>query len=198
MGDFTSLSPISSNKFNQFIMKGDNYSVKTKLSLIGFSIIILTLLACNSILPFGGSSKAGLGEVPVYAGATELKAGESNIGDTLKKNEEQNAALSQAMGSLGGGTELEQKGFQLPSEATWDQVKAFYDKDLSAAGWSSGLGGIAGSIVDVNAMISTANEGNDLFKTAIWSKDKETLTLVMVTDPTDATKKQLIMSLSTR
>jgi len=60
------------------------------------------------------------------------------------------------------------------------------------------LGGVANSFVDVNAIMETANQGNELFQTAIWSKDKQTLTLVMVTDPTDQTKKQLLFSLSTR
>jgi hypothetical protein len=37
-----------------------------------------------------------------------------------------------------------------------------------------------------------------LFQTALWSKDKQTLAIVMMTDPTDPAKKEMIMSLSTR
>lgn len=170
--------------------------MKHKILLISSSIIILAVLACNSILPFGNST-ASINDLPVYPDAVQLKEGENNIADTLAQNEEQNAALNQALGSLGGGN-LEQRGFQLPSEATWEQVKGFYEKELGAAGWSSGLGGVANSFVDVNAIMETANQGNELFQTAIWSKDKQTLTLVMVTDPTDQTKKQLLFSLSTR
>ena len=30
------------------------------------------MLACNSILPFGGGSAVAVGDLPVYPGATEL------------------------------------------------------------------------------------------------------------------------------
>ncbi len=172
--------------------------MKNRLSLITFLLITLALLACNSILPFGGGGSAvTANDLPVYPGATELKEGESIIGDTLAQNMEQDAAMREAMGALGRGS-TQQKGFQLPAEATWEQVKAFYEKELTAAGWQSGLGGIAGSVVDVNAMMEAANQGNELFQTALWSKGKQTLTTVMVTDPTNATNKQLILSLSTQ
>ena len=170
----------------------------THLSIRSFLLLGLTLfslLACSSILPFGGSA-ATLSDVPVYPGATELVEGESNIADTLAKNVEQNEAMKQAMSGM--GSTIDQKGFQLPAEATWEEVKAFYGKELEAAGWSSGLGGIAGGFVDVNAVMEAANQGNDLFQTTLWSKDKQTLTAVMVTDPTDTTQKQLIFSLSSQ
>lgn len=173
--------------------------MKKRLSLITFSLITLVLLACNSILPFGfgGGSAATTGDLPVYPGAIELKEGESVIGDTLAQNMEQDAAMREAMGALGSGN-IQQKGFQLPAEATWEQVKGFYEKELTAAGWQSGLGGIAGNMVDVNAMMEAANQDNELFQTAIWSKGKQTLTTVMITDPSDTTKKELILSLSTQ
>ena len=143
-----------------------------------------------------GGKQATLSEAPVYPGATELKAGESTIGDTLAKNVEQNAALKQAMGGM--GNTIDQKGFQLPTDATWDQVKSYYNQELGNDGWKSGLGGLAASFVDINAVMDTANEGNDLFKMAIWSKDKQTLTVMMVTDPTDEMQKQLLLSLSSQ
>ncbi len=170
---------------------------RNKLFYSILGMVVLTLLACNSILPFGGSAVA-IKDLPAYTGATELKEGESNIGNTLAKNMEQDAAIKKAMGNLGGGGKLEQRGLQLPAEATWEQVKSFYDKQLGDSGWKSGLGGLAGGLVDVNAVMGAANQDNDLFQTAIWSKDKQTLTLVMITDPTDKTQKQLIMSLSTQ
>ncbi len=165
------------------------------VALLG--LLILPLLACNTVMGLFGGGAVAIGDLPVYPGATELKEGESNIGDTLAQNMEQDAAMRQAMGALGSG-KVEQKGFQLPADATWDQVKSFYSKELEGAGWSSGLGGIAGSMVDVNAMMEAANQGNELFQTAIWSKSKQNLTVVMVTDPTDQTQKQLIFSLSSQ
>ena len=53
-------------------------------------------------------------------------------------------------------------------------------------------------LVDVNAMMDTTNEGNDMFQTAIWSKDKQTLTVVYAVDPTNQEGKVLILSLSSR
>ena len=132
------------------------------------SLLALALLACNSILPFGGGgSAATAGDLPVYPGAVELKEGESTIGDTLAQNMEQDAAIREALGALGSGS-TEQKGFQLPAEATWEQVKAFYEKELTAAGWQSGLGGIAGNMVDVNAMMEATNQSNEWFSHDPW------------------------------
>ncbi len=165
--------------------------MKTKTlfaSLVVLAVSLVVLTAC------GGGATA-VKDLPVYTGAVELKPGESAVGDTLSKNMQQDAALRQAMGA---GGKTEQEGFKLPANTTWDQVNAFYDKELKAAGWSSGLGGIAGSLVDMNAVMKTANEGNDLFKTAIWSKDKQTLALVMTTNPTDPNDEELLLSLSTR
>jgi hypothetical protein len=165
------------------------HSVRLFLNLTLLLAVVLLLVAC-------GGQEATLSEAPVYPGATELKAGESTVGDTLAKNVEQNAALKQAMGGM--GNTIDQKGFQLPAEATWDQVKNHYNQELANDGWKSGLGGIAASFVDINAIMETANEGNELFKMAIWSKDKQTLTVVMVTDPADAMQKQLLLSLSSQ
>jgi hypothetical protein len=155
--------------------------------LIMLGVALVVLAAC------GGSVAAK--DLPVYTGAVELKAGESNIGDTLAKNMQQDASLRQAVGA---GGKTEQKGFTLPAETTWEQVSSFYEKELTKAGWSKGLGGIANSLVDVNAIMETTNKDNDLFKTTIFSKNKQTLTVVMVTDPTDAKQKQLLLSLSSQ
>ncbi len=165
--------------------------MKTKTlfaALVVLAVFLLLLTACS-----GGAT--AIKDLPVYTGAVELKPGESTVGDTLAKNMQQDAALRQAMGA---GGKTEQEGFRLPAETSWDQVNAFYDKQLKAAGWSSGLGGIAGSIVDLNAVMKAANEGNDLFKIAIWSKDKQTLSVVMTTSPTDPNDEELLLSLSTR
>ena len=139
--------------------------------------------------------KAGAGDLPQYPGATELKSRESIVGDTLAQNMKQDAALRQAMGA---GGKFEQTGFKLPGEATWEKVKNFYDQELKTRGWESGLGGAAGGLVDINAVMGAANQGNDLFQTAIWSKGQQTLTLSLVTSPTDRKQRTLIVSLSSR
>ena len=156
--------------------------------------ILIVLAIFLVILPGCGGSVTS-GDLPTYPGAAELKAGESTIGNTLGKNMKQDAALRQAMGT---GGKTEQRGFKLPAGTTWEQVKSFYDKELKAGGWESGLGGAAGNFVDINAVMGAANRGNDLFQTAIWSKGKQTLTVSMIADPTDRKQQELVLSLSTR
>ena len=157
---------------------------------IPLSIWVICLLfqpAC------GGNTASG--DLPKYPGAIELKAGESASGNTLAQNMNQDAAIRQAMGA---GGKIEQRGFKLPEDASWEQVKSFYDKELKAGGWESGLGGVAGGFVDINAVMGAANQSNDLFQTAIWSKGKQTLTMAMVTSPINKKQRELILSLSSR
>jgi hypothetical protein len=158
-----------------------------------FMILFVLVLFLLSLTACGGTTT--FGDLPAYPGATELKVGKSAIGDTLAKNMEQDAAMRQAMGA---GGKTEQKGFMLPPEATWEQVKNFYDKELKASGWESGLGGMASGLVDINAVMGVANKGNGLFQTALWSKGKQTLTVAMVISPTDRKRRELILSLSSR
>jgi hypothetical protein len=156
-------------------------STRTKLFAAILTICALLLAAC------GGSPPATLADIPAYPGAAELKPGESNIADTLANNNQADAALR---AQLGTGGKTEQKGFSLPSDAKWDQVKSFYDEKLKAGGW--------GTNSLVSGIMEQANQGNDLFQTANWQKDKQNVTIVMVTSPTDTTQKQLVVSLSTQ
>lgn len=148
--------------------------------------LALTLVAC-------GSKVATLNDFPTYPGAVELKAGESKIADTLQKNKQQDALVRQAM-NVGG--KVEQRGFQLPKNTQWDAINSFYADKLKAAGWTSGLGGIAGQFVDINKVTSAANQSNSLFRTAIYTKNKQSLTIIFLTDPTNKKNKQLIFSLA--
>lgn len=160
---------------------------KCLVSLFILAVMLIVQPAC------GGNATAN--DLPKFPGATELKAGESTIGNTLAQNMKQDASVRQAMGA---GGKIEQKGFKLPGDANWEQVKNFYDKELKTGGWESGLGGVAGGFVDINAVMGAANKGNDLFQTAIWSKGKQTLTVALVTNPTDKKQRELILSLSSR
>jgi hypothetical protein len=156
-------------------------------SLALLSVLFILMVAC-------GGKSAGIGDIPAYPGATELKADNNAIGNTLAKNTEQDAAMRKAMGA--GGSTV-QKGFALPADATWDGVKAFYEKELKAQGWNTGLGGIAGGI-DVNSMVSTATQGAaNAPQTMIFSKGKQTLTMIWTPIPVK-NEKTLIFSLSTR
>jgi hypothetical protein len=171
--------------------------MNTKLSLksiVSLGAALVLLSAC------GGAKAITMSDVPAYPGATELKAGDSSLASTLANNVAQNDQLKQAMG--GAGTKIEQKGWQLPAAATWEDVNKFYEEKLKGMGFSTGLGGvggIAGGLINnvAGAAIQQANQGNDSFKTAMFSKDKQVLTVIMLADPVKKDNKQLIMSLNT-
>src|SRR5262245_56159716 len=149
--------------------------------------VVLTVLSLFTLAACGGSAAATLADIPAYPGATELKPGESNIADTLANNNQADAAMR---GQLGVGGKTEQKGFNLPKDAKWDQIKGFYDEKLKAGGWSTN------SLV--SGIMDQANQGNTLFPTSNWQKGTQNVTVVMVTSPTNADEKQLVISLSSQ
>lgn len=151
------------------------------LSLLLALVTMFTLAAC------GGSSKVSLNDLPVYPDAVELKEGESAIADTLANNNQTDAALR---GQIGVGGSVEQKGFSLPTDTNWDDVKAFYDEKLKADGW--------GTNSMVSGIMEQANQGNDLFRTANWQKNKQNITVMMVASPVNPDEKELILSLATQ
>jgi hypothetical protein len=128
-------------------------------------VLLITLLMAVSVLAACRGGVVTLSDIPVYSGATLLQPGQDPIADTLVQNMEQDASLR---GGLGVGGSMEQIAYRLPAGATWEQVKSFYDKELDAAGWKSGVGGPAGSMA--STIMESANAGNTLFQTAIWSK----------------------------
>lgn len=163
---------------------------------MGATTRLITLLASLSLallLAACGAAPATIADLPVYPGAVELKPGESAIGDTLQENMQQDAAMREAAG-LGGSTE--QRGFSLTADAGWDAIKGFYSEQLKAKGWQEGMGGPGGGMV--SQMLEQANQGNELFQTAMYSKDKQVLSVVRVASPTDPDVVELILSLSTR
>lgn len=171
--------------------------MSTKLSIrsiLSLGAALMVLSACGSAKP------VTMADMPTYPGATELKPGESTLASTLANNVTQNDQLKQAMG--GAGTKIDQKGFKLPSDATWAGVSKFYEDKLKTMGFAAGLGGtggIAGGLVGnlTDKMMQQVNQGNDLFQTAMFSKDKQVFTVIMIADPIDKTKKELITSLNT-
>ena len=154
-------------------------NLRTPLALLVVVLSLVTLVGC------GGGAPATLGIIPTFTGATELKPGESAIADTLVKNMEQNQAIT---GQLGVNAKIEQKAFNLPKDATWDDVKKFYEEKLNGSGWSSNS--------MMNNVMAQANAGNDQFQLANWQKGKQNLSVIMMADPTGDGTKLLMMSLS--
>jgi hypothetical protein len=153
--------------------------------LFVFVVAVLSLSACGMI---GGSSPATVNDIPTFPGATELKAGDSRVADTLSKNSQQITAMS---GAMGAGGKTEQKGFALPKEATWDAVKKFYDDKLKSAGWAE-----PSSMV--SNVLSQVNGQNDAFQTVIYTRGNQSLSIIRVMiDPINK-DMALIYSLTTR
>ena len=158
------------------------------------AVTVVALLSLASLLSAcGGPAPVSIAELPSYDGAKELQPGNSPIATTLKNNEAQAAAT---------GQKIEQKAFDLPGGTSWDQVKSFYTEQLKAKGWKEGVGagkGIAGGIAAgmVNDALSQANAGNDMLQTAIFSRGKQTLTVMRMAGATKKKEVQLLLSLNT-
>jgi hypothetical protein len=157
-----------------------------KLQILFVSVLmVLGVSACGML---GGSSPVGIGDIPAYPGATELKAGDSTLANTLAKNSQQITALGQ---SAGAGGKTDQKGYSLPANATWDAVKKFYDDKLKSTGWAEPNSTVSG-------ILSQVNTANDAFQTVVYSRGNQSLSVIRVM--IDPTTKQtvLIFSLTTR
>jgi hypothetical protein len=151
--------------------------------------IPLVFLFAAVLLSACGSKAVAISDLPVFPNAVALQPGEDAIADTLLNNAEQDAALRSNIG-VGGG--IEQKAFRLPEGTTWEQVKAHFDGGLD--GWESGLGGVAGGLA--NDILDSANVGNDLFQTTIYSKGKQNLTVIRMADALNPDQPYLILSLA--
>lgn len=154
-------------------------NIRMPLALTIIVLSLFTLVGC------GASAPATLGTLPTYTGATELKPGESAVADTLVKNMAQNNALT---GQLGVNATVEQKAFTLPADATWDDVKKFYDAQLTGSGWSSNS--------MMNDVMAQANASNDQFQIANWQKGKQNVSVIMIVNATGDNTKMLITSLA--
>ncbi len=160
-------------------------STKTFSKIVPFLILVLLLAAC-------GAKPVTVADLPVYPGATALNPGDDPIADTLLQNAAQDAQIRDSMG-VGGG--IEQQAFSLPADASWDAVSKFYTDELTGDGWKSGMGGPGGDIA--SDIMNQVNADNDLFQTTIFSKGKQTLTVMRMADPVNAESLYLIFSLAT-
>ncbi|MCB8942288.1 MAG: hypothetical protein H6658_00800 [Ardenticatenaceae bacterium] len=161
--------------------------MNNKITLKFLSIFALSLL----LLTACGSKTVTLSDIPGFTGATELVPGEDPIADTMVQNMQQDAQLRT---EIGVGGSVEQKAYRLPVDASWDSVKSFYANTLEGDGWKSGLGGPGGDLA--SSILESANAGNDLFQTAVWSRGDQNITVIRTADPTNAENAFLILSLA--
>lgn len=167
---------------------GDRASAKT---LYGIALGVFCSLAL--VMTAGCSKPVALAEIPAYPGATELKEGESALGASLGQNMRTDAAIRTAAG-IGGKTE--QKGYRLPANTTWFDVRSYYEAKLKDSGWSSGNGASGDAADMANNVLNAANSINPITQTAIWSSGNQTLTVTMITNPVQSTEKTVILSQS--
>lgn len=152
-------------------------------------VVLALFFSCDS-------KPVSLDNIDVYPGAMELKAGESRMGDTLAENVKTHRDLTKNMGPLAAPSRLGQRGFRLPAEAKWEEVRKFYEENLEKSGWELGLGGIAGQFVDVNRVMATGNDENSLTRTVIFSRGNQKLTIIMTASPVNRKDKTLVFSLT--
>ena len=145
------------------------------------AMLALVLSACGA-----SAQPVTLNDIPVYAGAKEFKPGESAIGDTLAKNMQTNAALTKAVGT---GGKLEQKGFSLPQDGTWDAVGKFYDDKLKSTGWNTDSTTVS--------ILAAVNQQNDAFQTVVYLRGNQSLSVIRMTDPISKSA-WMFLSLNTR
>lgn len=146
---------------------------------------LLLALCAALLLAACGPKTATLTDLPAYPGATALQPGESALAATLADNNATDAAMREQIGVNGA---VDQMGYRLPAETTWEQVKGFYDEKLKADGW--------GTNSMVTGITEQVNQGNELFQTTNWQRGRQNVTVIMLGSPTDPSLKELIVSLA--
>lgn len=160
-------------------------NTKSLRHLLPLMLFVFILAAC-------GAKPATIADLPVYPNATALNPGDDPVADTLVQNMAQDAQIRT---SAGVGGSIEQKAFRVGADASWDAVNKFFTDELTGNGWQSGMGGPGGDIA--NDIMNQVNTDNDLFQTTIFSKGKQSLTIVRMTDPSNPEAVYLILSLAT-
>ena len=87
-----------------------------------FALLLPFLAAC------GGGEPATMASIPTFPTATELQTGQNPMADTLA--ETMKSAIS-------GNLKSDVKLYELPADATWDQVKSFYSEALGSGDWKA-------------------------------------------------------------
>jgi hypothetical protein len=115
-----------------------------KILTISLSVTILALaLACG-----GGGTPVPMSDIPVYDGATSTTAGDDPLVDLVVESMEEAVA--------GENITMETNTYALPDDATWSDVKSFYNDKLEGSDWKSAA--------------ELSDESLDEFKTIGWQR----------------------------
>ena len=85
--------------------------------------LLLSLLFAFILVACGGGTPVALATIPVPPAATQLQAGSDPLADLLADG------MRQSMSQQGGTVEVQL--YTLPAEATWEQVKGFYEHEVT-------------------------------------------------------------------
>jgi hypothetical protein len=96
-----------------------------KILIVSLGTLVLALaLACG-----GGGTPVPMSDIPVYDGATPTAAGDDPMVDLVVESMEGAVA--------GENITMETNTYVLPDDATWSDVKSFYDNQLEGSDWES-------------------------------------------------------------
>jgi hypothetical protein len=158
------------------------------MAILVFTLGALWLLSACSV-PGGGRVIGGqlvqISELPTYPGGTPMNPAASQIIGPLF-----NAAQQEAPPFIGLGIEVGKayQIFQVPSETTFEDVKAFYADKLQSAGWRQDGG--------MRVLLTQLNATNPNLHGGIWVRVDQTLLIVLMTDAQTG-NKELMLSLAT-
>ena len=161
-------------------------------ALLEFKSVAAMFMAMVILSACGGGAPVAMTDLPTYPDSAALTADNSAIAKTLTNNETQAKAM---------GQKIEQKGFTLPKDATWDKVNTFYTTALKAKGWSEGVvGGVAGGVANdiASKALSQANSGNSGFQTAFFNRGNQVIAVIRLAGVPNKDDVSLIVSLNTK
>lgn len=158
---------------------------------------LAVLLAIVWLVSACGSKPAAMADIPVYPGAIELQAGDSEVDEALANNIKADAVMRKVLEPLDSGGSLEQKIFELPEGTTWDNLLEFFQDNLTAAGWRIGFGGVPRQVTDVATILDDSDQGAKPFQATLFIKGKQYLGIVMATPFPDEDYQELLLSLVT-
>jgi hypothetical protein len=159
-----------------------------KFAAILAAILAIIAFSACSVQSGGrviGGQPVDISELATYPGSVELSAGESKIIDPIFA-----PAQHETPPVIGLGIQVikTQRNFRVPSDTTFDQIKAFYSDKLLAGGWREDPA--------MRVFTSSANQQMQNMQGAIWVRVDQTLLIVLARDPASG-NKELSLSLAT-
>jgi hypothetical protein len=99
-----------------------------KTRLIWYPALLLILLALI-LVACGGGDSVSFGDIPVYEGAVAIEPGQNDFADLVAN------LMSDASSTEDATSDVEL--YTAPEGTTWDDIKAYYDGELSDTDWES-------------------------------------------------------------